>query len=97
MASLLIPSALSLRTYIIHFHRFDLVWFLKHKKIQNKESEKCKGIDDGRLSKHDPDLEIDNNFDKESSSGEEIVDVKDYLSEMAWDSSSQFSLRSSTD
>ncbi|KAL8280778.1 hypothetical protein RQP46_006782 [Phenoliferia psychrophenolica] len=61
--------------------RFDIMWIMKHHKIISKESEKCKGIDDGRTIRYDPDLELDDEWqdDDEEGFGAEGDDVEDEL------------------
>ena len=49
--------------------RFDIMWIMRHHKIVSKESEKCKGIDDGRTVRYDPDLELDDEWDNVDEEG----------------------------
>lgn len=56
------------------------MWVLHHHKIISKESEKCRGIDDGRSStRWDPDLEVEpEHFDDEEEddmSEEELLEL----------------------
>ncbi|KAK4696257.1 hypothetical protein P7C70_g8405, partial [Phenoliferia sp. Uapishka_3] len=54
--------------------RFDVVWIMKHQKIVSKASEKCKGIDDGRKTAGDPDLELEDDDYEVEEWGEEQQD-----------------------
>ena len=58
------------------------MWVLHHRKIISKESEKCRGIDDGRSStRWDPDLEVEPENLDDDDEEEDSVD-KDELMEL---------------
>lgn len=56
------------------------MWVLHHRKIISKESEKCRGIDDGRSStRWDPDLEVEPENLLDDEEAEDDVDVEELL------------------
>lgn len=66
--------------------RYDIMWVLHQKRIVEKKSEKCKGLDEGRRRLHDSDLEVegadasgevDHDSDDENSDDDDQEEEKD--------------------